>query len=302
MNSNTKTSVSEKPDVISWAASLLSLGILYFGINFLTERLETLRKRFAQANLESTLDENSIKFKSIIPALSAIDKPQGIAKFLATTSENSVLEKLNEASLNIQNDSYLQAKDKLLELDSEPSFASKSELEGLNTLIDNLGSFNNAKSAVSKELDDLNQVSVGNISSFKSLRSDILTFFGFNKDLVIESESEAVAFYQEGILQGLPVLKGFPDNIADLQAFAELLVQNGGKITIPDDSNPQVFFQEKLQNFQDESFNLSLAYSKNSEKHLELEESLKVASGKLQVEKQEITKALNNLALKSAKI
>lgn len=74
----------------------------------------------------------------------------------------------------------------------------------------------------------------------------------FNLEPLHSLESGEVEFYQDGILESLPKLKGLPDDIEDAKALKSELERIGGSVSLTG-SNVQARFEQELMELKSES-------------------------------------------------
>lgn len=104
-------------------------------------------------------------------------------------------------------------------------------------------------------------------------------FFHLYPEDFNQQDYDTPRFYSSGVLDGLPRLKGLPDDIADLQSLRELLTTAGGRVELKGSNVPELFqqtltelkhsagiFENQLEELENERVRLKAEHANYSEK------------------------------------
>lgn len=149
----------------------------------------------------------------------------------------------------------------------------------------------NKSKALTQDIDTLSKNKKDLDDRFQSLSIEILTFLG----LPSTRATKQLNFYTSGVLKGLPVFSGIPDKVDTLESFAKILHDEGGSISTPEGANAHQIFVEKLQDFQDRSFSLTMQTQDIQSKIEEKQTALSAAKLDLTGKKQQIKTILVNV-------
>jgi hypothetical protein len=281
MNSNTTAVEDNKPDLSSYIAAFISLGLIAGICLTLVLRLEALRKENAITKLEPA----SVNISQLIE----IERPEGLARFWIKNDKDIFLEELNSANSALLRDDYPEIKNIIGKWGLGAEILKKIEiLEG------QAGSIANR----AEEKESLLSSAIALKTEFQLLQSEVCTYFGLP---VPDGKNAQITFYEKGVLQGLPKLDAFPDDLPDLQTFSAKLNEAGGKISFEENTDPVAVFQEKLEDLRDRAFKLSLTSNGQDEKIAKLNSEISDLQNKAEADKLAISRFLNKVAFDTFK-
>ena len=130
----------------------------------------------------------------------------------------------------------------------------------------------------------------------KSLAIDFANLFALTPIFHERSDALIIDFYQSGVLKGLPVLKGIPDDLMDLAELKQALEKAGGEVQIKG-ANTQVRFQTELTQFGTTSEKLQAATAKIFDENRALEQKLQGLASKLFTASRDLEQQVSSLLL-----
>lgn len=288
-----KHTIRDKSDIsaATWALSFFS-GLLPVLLGFLiVTQLESARIDRQSAALKTALQSGSQTGAQLFQNLVRILKPQGLAVLISKPRpEIAELQTLEEAAKAFENEQYDAAESKLALL--RQNSIDPDGVQEIRSAVKN-SSLYAAGIRESREMKSAWETSYAEHErNFKALREDLSRFFGMST-----RAQEGVAFYKKGILQGLPVIEPLPDEIPDVITFAQLLADAQGRIAdVENQDNQQAYFLEKLQDFQDRSFQIFLREEELRRQYQEIDDSFARNTKDFQSERQIIERSLYKVA------
>lgn len=293
MNSNISSQKAEKPDIISWLLAVFSISVLLLFSYYFVINLEKLRLRLSLQKIFHTEMKNQrpeLFYKSIADILS----PAGLASLRPIESQTVYSRLYTLIFKNLDEQNFTSLKSDLHNLSAMQDidqFNQEEQSSFPEKIAEKLESLSKEQKNTSQRIEQLKPEINILKDEFTALKKEILVFFGLSDS----GRQNEVKFYQAGLLQGLPALDEFPDNIPEAKDFAEYLEQAKGRITFGSNENNQEFFNSKLELFRDKGFQISISYP-------ELSSEMNSLSVKKENNEKEYQKYMSDLLVKLKEI
>ena len=146
-------------------------------------------------------------------------------------------------------------------------------LKDFNNIVSDYKVYKLTEAKNPKQIKD-NEARINQLSLLaQDLANEFGLLLGLSSENLVNSNKRSI-FYTEGLLKGLPILKGLPDKIEDLNKLKVELKKAGGAVSIRGKDTPKIFM-ERLDSLRKQSFIFENQIKKLQEENSTLSEELK---------------------------
>lgn len=275
-------------NISAWFFAALSVFMLATPSYFITMEFEKIRmqQQLEAKEIEIQLSERKV----LVSEIAGIMAPQGLARFATGAAYNTTLQILQKISLQLAAQDYTQAALLTEELTKSSGGELAKYLANFQSLLQRAAKLNDDKVKLNAEIAAANKEHEELSKSYALLQRELNSFFGLSS-----KQDNGMAFYQSGILQGLPLLNGLPDQIEDIISLVQQIENANGKVIFPPnvkEEEQRAYFDERMEDARDRSFNISLRHEELQKQIKEKNSLLDTTAAELSETGQETDRAL----------